>query len=56
MGMLFMSPPPTHFVYIPAVLLVGCVIGFIIGRKAGIQEGQASYLGGEGVHEDDDLI
>ena len=56
MDMLFMSPPPTHFVYIPAVLLLGSVIGFILGRKAGIKEGQASYLGGEGVHEDDDLI
>ena len=51
-----MSPPPTHFVYIPAVLLLGIVLGFIIGRKAGIREGQSNYLGGESDHEDDDLI
>ena len=52
----FISPPPTHFVYIPVVLLVGAVIGFVIGRKAGIREGLAHYLGGEGAHEDDDFI
>ena len=56
MEMLFMSPPPTHFVYIPAVLLLGIVLGFIFGRKVGIKEGQSRYLGGEGNHEDDDLI
>jgi hypothetical protein len=56
METLFFTPPPTHFVYIPAVLLLGCVIGFIMGRKAGIKEGQARFLGGEGAHEDDDLI
>lgn len=56
MQSLFMNPPPTHFVYIPAVLLLGCVIGFVLGRRAGIKEGQANFLGGQGSHEDDDLI
>ena len=57
MEMLFMTPPPTHFVYIPAVLLLGVVLGFVIGRQAGIKEGQSLFLGGGGGdHEDDDLI
>ena len=56
MEMFFFTPPPTHFVYIPAVLLLGCVIGFVLGRKAGIKEGQANFLGGDVGHEDDDLI
>jgi hypothetical protein len=56
MEMFFISPPPTHFVYIPVILLVGAIIGFVIGRKAGIREGLAYYIGGEGAHEDDDLI
>lgn len=56
MNTLFLNPPPTHFVYIPAVLLLGCVIGFVLGRKAGIKEGQANFLGGDVGHEDDDLI
>ena len=41
-----MTPPPTHFVYIPAVLLLGAVLGFVIGRQAGIKEGQSRFLGG----------
>lgn len=53
---LLSAPPPTHFVYIPALLLLGGVIGFIFGRKAGINEGQANFLGGGGADEDDDLI
>lgn len=56
MEMLFMTPPPTHFVYIPAILLVGSILGFIIGRQAGIKEGQSRFLAGEGTHEDDDLL
>ena len=56
MNTLFLNPPPTHFVYIPAILLLGCVIGFVLGRIAGIKEGQANFLGGEVGHEDDDLI
>ena len=27
-------PPAAHFVYIPAVMLVGIVIGFILGTRA----------------------
>jgi hypothetical protein len=56
MGTLFMNPPPTHIIYIPAVLMLGIVIGFVIGRRSGIKEGQNRSLGGEGLGEDDDLI
>lgn len=45
-------PPPTHLIYIPAILLVGIVIGFIMGRKAGVREGKAEFIAGD----DDDLI
>jgi hypothetical protein len=41
---LFATPPPTHLVYIPAAILVGLVIGFIMGRKNGIKEGKAQFL------------
>jgi hypothetical protein len=54
MEQLFVTPPPTHFVYIPVILLVGAVIGFVLGRAAGAREALARYLGGEG-HEDEDL-
>lgn len=40
----FSTPPPTHLVYIPAILLIGLVIGFVLGRKAGIREGQSDAL------------
>ena len=40
------APPPTHVVYIPFVILVGIVIGFIMGRRAGIKQGKAEFLGG----------
>ena len=56
MDMFFMTPPPTHFVYIPAILMLGAVIGFVVGRQAGIKEGLSRFLGGGGDHEDDDLI
>jgi len=56
MQTLLMSPPPTHLVYIPAVLMLGLVVGFVIGRRAGIKEGQHRSLGGEGLGEDDDLL
>lgn len=46
------APPATHIVYIPFVLLVGLVIGFVLGRRAGIKEGKAELLGG-GPDEDD---
>ncbi len=38
-------PPPTHVVYIPFVLIIGIVIGFIFGRKAGIRDGKDQTLG-----------
>ena len=53
---LLSAPPPTHLVYIPAILLVGAVIGYLMGRKAGIQEGEARAWGGDNELEDDDLI
>jgi hypothetical protein len=27
-------PPSTHFIFIPAVLLVGIIIGWILGTRA----------------------
>ncbi len=45
-------PPPTHVVYIPFVLIIGIVIGFIFGRKAGIRDGKDQMLGAG----DDDLL
>ena len=49
---LLTAPPPTHLIYIPAILLLGIVIGFIMGRKAGVREGKAEYIAGN----DDDLL
>ncbi len=49
---LFATPPPTHLVYIPFVIFIGIVIGFVIGRKAGIREGEAQML----ASDDDDLL
>ena len=49
---LLTTPPPTHLVYIPFVLFIGIVIGFVMGRKAGIREGEAQMLG----DPDDDLL
>jgi hypothetical protein len=45
MDALFSTPPVTHLVYIPAILMVGMVIGFLMGRTAGIKEGKAQALG-----------
>lgn len=59
MDELLSAPPPTHLVYIPALLLLGAVIGYIFGRKAGIKEGQSNLLGSGGIDddfEDDDLL
>jgi len=56
MGTLFMTPPPTHVIYIPAVIMLGLVIGYVIGRSAGIKEGLNRTLGGEGLDEDDELL
>ena len=38
------SPPITHLVYIPFILFIGGVIGFVIGRKVGARDGEAEYL------------
>lgn len=43
---LLSAPPPTHVVYIPFVILIGIIIGFVMGRKAGIKQGKAEFLGG----------
>ena len=51
---LLAAPPATHLVYVPFVLFVGIVIGFVFGRKAGIREGKAEFLGG--YDGDDDLL
>ena len=51
---LLAAPPVTHFVYIPFILFIGGIVGFIIGRKAGIRAGQAEYLGA--FDDDDDLL
>ena len=51
---LFTTPPDTHVVYIPFILLIGGVIGFVIGRKVGIKAGEAEYLGG--FDDEDDLL
>ena len=53
---LLSAPPPTHLVYIPVILLVGGMIGFVFGRKSGVKEGQARALGGEFDFDDDELI
>ena len=49
---LLSAPPPTHLLYIPAVVLLGIVIGYVIGRRAGIKTGEAEFLAGD----DDDLL
>ena len=50
---LLTTPPITHIVYIPFILVVGIVIGFVMGRKSGKTAGQADYLGGG---DDDDYL
>jgi|GEM_PF-1570822 len=39
-------PPPTHVVYVPFVLLVGFIAGYLFGRRAGVAQGKAEFLGG----------
>ena len=39
-------PPPTHVVYVPFVLLVGFIAGYLFGRRAGVAQGKAELLGG----------
>lgn len=46
MNDLLAAPPVTHLVYIPFILIVGIVIGFVMGRKAGVKQGKAEFLGG----------
>ena len=37
------APPVSHFIFIPAVLLIGVVIGWILGSRAA-QDAYASEL------------
>ena len=39
-------PPPTHVVYVPFVLLVGFILGYLFGRRSGVAQGKAELLGG----------
>jgi hypothetical protein len=47
------GPPITHVIYIPFVLLVGIIIGFLLGRRAGIKEGKARLIGAGPDDEED---
>ena len=40
------SPAATHAVYIPLVLIIGMVVGFVLGRRVGIRQGQDDFLAG----------
>ena len=53
MGDILAVPPATHFIYVPFVLVIGIIIGFVMGRKAGIKQGEAEMLVGA---DDDDLL
>ena len=50
---LWSTPPATHLVYIPFVLVIGIVIGFVMGKRAGMKDGRDEYLG---AGADDDLL
>jgi len=50
----FSTPPATHLVYIPFILLIGAVLGFVVGRQAGIKAGEAEYL--SSFDDEDDLL
>ena len=50
---LFSTPPATHLVYIPFILVIGIVIGFVMGKRSGMQDGRDEYLG---AGADDDLL
>lgn len=50
---LLATPPPTHLVYIPFILVIGFIIGFVVGRRQGVGAGRDEYLGAGG---DDDLL
>jgi len=49
---LLVAPPVTHLVYIPFILFIGVIIGFVLGRKAGMRAGEAEFLGGYDGDED----
>jgi hypothetical protein len=51
---LLVAPPVTHLVYIPFILFIGGVLGFVIGRKVGIRDGEAEYLAG--FDDEDDIL
>jgi len=44
---LIQAPTASHVVYIPFILLIGIVIGFVIGRRAGVERGKAEFIGGD---------
>lgn len=48
----FAAPSATHLVYVPLILFVGIIVGFVFGRKVGVKEGKADFIGAGG---DDDL-
>ena len=50
---LLSTPPPTHFVYIPFILVIGMILGFVMGRRAGVRDGEAQFLGSD---DGDDLL
>ena len=47
------APPITHIVYIPFILVIGIVIGFVMGKRAGMNDGRDEFLG---AGPDDDLL
>ena len=50
---LLATPPPTHLVYIPFILVIGFIIGFVVGRRQGGGGGRDEHLEAGG---DDDLL
>ena len=50
---LLAAPPITHLVYIPFILVIGVILGFVMGKRAGKADGRDEYIA-NGV--DDDLL
>ncbi len=50
---LLATPPATHLVYIPFILLIGIVLGFVMGKRAGKVDGRDEYIA---AGHDDDLL
>ena len=50
---LWAGPPSTHIVYIPFILVIGIIIGFVMGKRAGKTDGRDEFLG---AGPDDDLL